>query len=75
MSTFVPPIQAALKVVRNKEGDLIDNSARELAVQMADKIATAQPIIADYVQRGEVAVIPAFYSLTSGEVSILQKGG
>ena len=75
MSTFVPPIQAALKAARNKDGDLIDNAAMELAVQMAAKIATAQPIIADYVEQDEIAVVPAFYNLKSGTVSIIKEGG
>ncbi|MEE4166020.1 MAG: carbonic anhydrase [Desulfocapsaceae bacterium] len=71
MSTFVPPIQAAIKIVKNDEGDLVNNTARELARQMAQKIADSEPIIADLVQHGKTRVVPAYYDLHSGEVSIL----
>lgn len=49
MATFVPPIQAAIKNVKDDEGDLVNNTARELARQMAGKIANSEPIIADFV--------------------------
>ena len=71
MSTFVPPIQAAMKIVKSHKGDLINNTARELARQMARKIAESEPIIADFVQHGRVRVVPAYYDLHSGQVSIL----
>jgi len=72
MATFVPPIQAAIKSVKGEEGDLVNNAARELARQMADKIAKSEPIIADLVEHGKTRVVPAYYDLHSGKVSILQ---
>jgi len=71
MSTFVPPIQAAIKNVKDDEGDLVNNTAKELAKQMAGKIAMSQPIIADFVEHGKTRVVPAYYDLHSGEVSVL----
>ena len=71
MSTFVPPIQAAIKNVKDDEGDLVNNTARELAKQMAAKIAQSEPIIADFVEHGKTRVVPAYYDLHSGEVTIL----
>lgn len=71
MATFVPPIQAAIKKVKEKAGDLVNNTARELARQMADKIANSEPIIADFVEHGKTRVVPAYYDLHSGEVSLL----
>ena len=72
MSTFVPAIQAAIKSVKNEEGDLVNNAARELARQMADKIAKSEPIVADLVEHGKTRVVPAYYDLHSGQVSILE---
>lgn len=72
MSTFVPAIQAAIKSVRGDEGDLVNNTARELARQMADKLTKSEPIIADLVEHGKTRIVPAYYDLHSGEVSILQ---
>jgi carbonic anhydrase len=72
MSTFVPPIQAAIKRVKGEEGDLVNNAARELARQMADKIAKSEPIVADLVEHGKTRVVPAYYDLHSGKVSILE---
>jgi carbonic anhydrase len=71
MATFVPPIQAAIKKVKDDEGDLVNNTARELARQMSDKIAKSEPVIADFVEHGKTRVVPAYYDLHSGEVSIL----
>ncbi len=72
MSTFVPAIQAAIKRVKNEEGDMVNNAARELARQMADKIAKSEPIVADLVEHGKTRVVPAYYDLHSGQVSILE---
>jgi len=71
MSTFVPPIQAAIKNVKDDEGDLVNNTAMELARQIAGKIAHSEPIIADFVERGKTRVVPAYYDLHSGKVTIL----
>jgi carbonic anhydrase len=71
MSTFVPAIQAAIKNVKDDEGDLVNNTARERARQMADKIANSEPTIADSAEHGKTRVVPAYYDLHSGEVSIL----
>ena len=71
IGTLAPPIQAAIKKVENMEGDLVDNASRELARQIADNIATSEPVIADLVNDGQTKVVPAYYSLETGEVSFL----
>lgn len=71
MSTLVPPIQAAIKTVREQEGNLVNNAAKELAKQMALKIASSEPVIADHVKDGKTKVVPAYYDLHSGEVVLL----
>lgn len=71
ISTLAPPIQVAIKKVEDQEGDLVDNASRELAKQIADKIANSEPVIADLVKEGQTKVVPAYYSLQTGEVSFL----
>lgn len=71
MATFVPPIQAAIKNVENTGGDLVNNTAKEVARMIAVRVAESEPIIADYIKDGRVKVLPAYYDLHSGEVAVL----
>jgi len=71
IATLAPPIQTAIKSIKDAEGDLIENASKEVACQIARKIETSEPIIADYVKEGAVKVVAAYYDLTSGVVSVL----
>jgi len=73
MATLAPPIQTAIKNIKDAEGDLIENASKEVASQIANSIEKSEPIIADYVADGKVQVIAAYYDLQSGIVSILPK--
>ena len=53
------------------EGDLVDNAAKEVATMMADQLRTSEPIIGDIAKEGKVKIIPAYYDLATGEVSLL----
>lgn len=72
MATFTAPIQTAIKNVKDMEGDLVDNAAQEVAKMIADQIATSEPIIGDIAKEGKVKVVPAYYELSTGEVTILE---
>ena len=71
MASFTAPIQTAIKNVKDQEGDLVDNAAKEVATMIASQIASSQPIIGDIAKAGKVKVIPAYYDLKTGEVSLL----
>ncbi|PID77468.1 MAG: carbonic anhydrase [Deltaproteobacteria bacterium] len=71
MASLGPAIQTAIKNSEGHEGDKNNNTARELARMTAKKIAESEPIIADYVKEGKVKVVPAYYNLKTGEVSLL----
>jgi len=73
MATLAPPIQTAIKNIKDSEGDLITNASKEVACQIARSIETSEPIIADFAADGMVQVIAAFYDLHSGIVSLLPK--
>lgn len=73
MATLAPPIQTAIKKIKDAEGDLITNASKEVACQIARSLETSEPIIADFVADGTVQVIAAYYDLESGIVSVLPK--
>lgn len=71
IASLAPAIQPAVDKVRDQEGDLTDNAAREVARMTAEQLSNSEPILADMVKRGKIKVAPAFYDLESGEVSLL----
>ncbi len=71
MSSFTAPIQTAIKSVKEMEGDLVDNATKEVAKMIASQIKNSEPIINDIAQAGNVKVIPAYYDLKTGKVSLL----
>lgn len=71
MASLIPAIKPAVDKVRGQEGNLTDNAAREVARMTADQLINSEPIIANLVKEGKVKVVPAFYDLESGEVSLL----
>jgi len=71
MASFTAPIQTAIKKVKNKEGDLVDNAAKELAGIVATQLSESEPIIADFVNSKKVKIVPAFYDFHTGKVTLL----
>lgn len=71
MASFTAPIQTAIKKVKDQEGDLVDNAARQLAKNIAVQISESEPIIADFVKDKIVKVVPAFYDFHTGRVTLL----
>ena len=71
MASFTAPIQTAIKQAKDKEGDLVDNTAKELAGNMARHLEKSEPIIADYVNDKKVKIVPAFYDFHTGKVTLL----
>lgn len=72
MASFTAPIQTAIKKVKDLEGDLIDNAAKEVAIMVASQISASEPILADCVKENKVKVIPAYYDISTGAVILLQ---
>lgn len=71
MATLAPPIQAAAKKVTEQGPERTNCVAKENARMVAEKLANSEPVIADYVKKGAVKVVPVYYDLESGEVSVL----
>jgi len=68
---MVNAIVPAVKAVRGKPGDLVDNAVRESAGRTARKIAAHSEIVAERVKSGKVKVVSAHYDLDSGVVDFL----
>jgi len=71
IATLTPAIQSAIKHVNETSGNAIDNASKELARQMANKLETSEPIIADLVKDNKVKIVAAFYDFHTGEVIFL----
>ena len=71
IASLVPAIQPAVDKVKDQEGNLTDNAAREVARMTAEQLINSEPIMADLVKAGKLKVVPAFYELESGEINLL----
>jgi carbonic anhydrase len=71
MSSLIPAIQPAVDKVKDQEGNLTDNAAKEVARMTADQLINSEPIMAELVKAEKLKVVPAFYDLESGEISLL----
>lgn len=71
IASLAPAIQPAVDKVKDMEGNLTDNAAKEVARMTADQLRTSMPILADLVKDGKVKVVAAFYDLESGVVELL----
>lgn len=64
-------IRPAVYMARHQEGDVLENSIKNNAMIMQEKIKDSQPILADMVKEQGVEVVSAYYNLKSGQVEIL----
>lgn len=71
IADLAPAIEPAVERVKGKSGDLTDNAAREVARMTAEKLRDSEPVLKKLVANGAVKVVPAFYELESGEISLL----
>ena len=66
------PILPAVEETKGQSGDHIDNAVRANARDIAKYLQSAGPIITPRVQSGEVKIVPAYYSLDTGQVELLK---
>ncbi len=71
IASLAPAIQPAVDKVRDMEGDLTDNAAKEVARMTAEELINSEPIMAKLVKEGKLKIVPAFYELESGEITML----
>jgi carbonic anhydrase len=65
-------IAPAVEKTKGKSGNPLDNAIRANAIDIANRLQGADPIIAPAVQSGKVKIVAAVYSLATGRVELLK---
>ena len=65
-------ILPAVEETKGQSGDHIDNAVRANARDIAKRLQSAGPIITPLVQSGALKIVPAYYSLDTGQVELLK---
>jgi carbonic anhydrase len=65
-------ILPAVEETKDQPGDRIDNAVRANARDVAKRLQNTGPILTPRVQSGEVKIVPAYYSLDTGQVELLK---
>jgi len=65
-------ILPAVEETKGQSGDHIDNAVRANARDIAKRLQSSGPIITPRVQSGELKIVPAYYSLVTGQVELLK---
>jgi len=69
---LVKAILPAVEETKDRSGDHIDNAVRANARDIAKRLQSSGPIITPLVQSGELKIVPAYYSLDTGQVELLK---
>jgi carbonic anhydrase len=65
-------ILPAVEETKGQSGDPIDNAVRTTARDIAKRLQSTGPIIQPLVQTEEVKIVPAYYSLDTGQIELLK---
>lgn len=68
---MVAPVIPAVLRAQRMEGDLVANSVKENVRRVVRRLREADDILSDPVQKGQVKIVGAYYSLTDGSVLFL----
>jgi len=71
LPALVAAIGPAVKAVRDKPGDQLDNAIRQNVLLNVEKLKTATPIIGKSVEQGKVRVVGGVYNLSTGHVDLV----
>lgn len=71
LNSLVIPIQPAIKRVKDKPGDLINNAVIANVEYQLERLRRKAPLIVDRERQGTLKIVGGYYELDTGEVSIL----
>jgi carbonic anhydrase len=71
LDQMIAPIKPAVQQVQNKSGNLIENAIQANIEMVVAHIQASQPIVAHFVQEGNVKIVGACYSLQTGVVEFV----
>jgi len=71
LSLIASAIQPAINGMKIHTGDIVEDAVRANAINVAEQIRSATPILAEYSKKGKVTVVAARYHLQTGLVEML----
>jgi carbonic anhydrase len=71
LPSLIALIRPAVDAARSRPGDLIDNAVRINVENVVRQVRGSTPVLSALVQRGELTVVGAVYSLDTGKVEWL----
>lgn len=73
IGTVLKAIEPAVEETKGQPGDAVDNAIRANVQDVVRKLQSAGPILAERVKQGRLKVVPAYISLDTGKVELLDK--
>ena len=70
IGSLLQAIQPAVDSTRNQPGDRVENACKANAILQANRLK-ASPVISDLINQNRMRVVPAYYDLDTGAVTIL----
>jgi len=71
IASIVRLIRPAMVRALGQPGDMVDNVVRAHILEVVSQLRSAPPILSHLVHEGHMQVVGAYYSLQTGEVSLL----
>jgi carbonic anhydrase len=68
--SIVNAIRPAIEKVKDKHGDLLENSVKANVKLVAEKLRSSKPVLAELVGDGLLKVVGGYYDLDSGAVTL-----
>jgi carbonic anhydrase len=72
IATVLKAIEPAVQQTKGKAGDPVDNAVRAQAIDVAQQLQQAKPILAERVHSGKLKIVAARYDLHTGKVEFLR---
>ena len=73
IASLVKTIKPAVEKARKEKGDLLENSIKNNAIAVAQKIKNSKPILSEMIKEGKLKVVSARYDLDDGKVTLYEK--
>jgi carbonic anhydrase len=73
IATVLDAIQPAVKQTKGKPGDPVENAVRAQALDVAQQLQKAKPILAERAEAGKLKIVAARYDLGTGKVELLNR--
>ncbi|MBN3888335.1 MAG: hypothetical protein HWQ43_03885 [Nostoc sp. JL31] len=68
---FSEAIAPAIESANKQLGDAVDNAVRANIKYVTNELKTSQPVLAEFVKKGQVKVLGAYYNLDTGDVQVI----